>query len=121
MLGEHTKEIVKIQYIRKINNMELKEGDKYIHFTNRGGINKGEVKSCGSHTVIDSFNCVTYKKYHIFNTKGIMLELDGSDGKIYKVENEFTAEECKNFHNVIEKAQEMKSSYQDLHRNGVDL
>ena len=50
-----------------------------------------------------------------------MLELDGSDGKIYKVENEFTAEECKNFHNVIEKAQEMKSSYQDLHRNGVDL
>ena len=120
MLGEHTKEIVKIQHIRK-NNMDLKEGDKYIHFTNRGGINKGEVKSCGSHTVIDSFNCVTYKKYHIFNTKGIMLELDGSDGKIYKVVNELTPEQGKNVLDFMEKAQEMKSSYQELHRNGVEL
>jgi len=68
----------------------FKQGDKYIHFTKYGSINKGEVKSCGSATSIDTFNLVTYKKQHIISTKGIMLNLDGSDGRIYKIEEELT-------------------------------
>jgi hypothetical protein len=121
VLGEHTKEIVKIQYIKK-NNMMFKEGDKYIHFSKYGSINKGEVKSCGSTTVIDSFRCVTYKQYHIISTKGILLNLDGTDGRVYKVEDEFTPEEGENFINLMTKAKEIKSKrIEELHRNGVEL
>jgi hypothetical protein len=121
VLGEHTKEIVKIQYIKK-NNMMFKEGDKYIHFSKYGSINKGEVKSCGSTTVIDAFRCVTYKQYHIISTKGILLNLDGTDGRVYKVEDEFTPEEGENFINLMTKAKEIKSKrIEELHRNGVEL
>lgn len=121
MLGVHTKEIVKIQYIKKNNMTEFKPGSKYIHFTKYGSINKGEVKSCGSTTVIDSFRCVTYKQHHIISTKGILLNLDGTDGRVYKVEDEFTEEEGKNFINLMTKAQERKNLLQEQFRNGVEL
>jgi hypothetical protein len=80
----------------------FKEGDKYIHFTKYGSINKGEVQSCGYTTSIDIFNLVTYKVQHIISTKGIMLYLDGSDGKIYKVEEEITPEAAKRIQGVID-------------------
>ena len=102
--------------------MTFKEGDKYIHFSKYGSINKGEVQSCGSTTVIDAFRCVTYKQYHIISTKGILLNLDGSDGRVYKIEDEFTPEEGENFLNFMTKAQEIKSKrIEELHRNGVEL
>lgn len=109
--------------------MVFKEGDKYIHFTKYGSINKGEVKSCGSTTVVDAFRCVTYKQHYIISTKGILLNLDGTDGKVYKIEDEFTEEEGENFINAMRIAQEIKSNriqeykleYQNLHRNGVEL
>jgi hypothetical protein len=63
----------------------FKSGDKYIHFTKYGGVNKGEVKSYGETRVIDTKNCVEYLKPHIVTTKNIVLELDGSDGTIFKV------------------------------------
>jgi len=89
--------------------MMFKEGDKYIHFTKYGSINKDEVKSCGSTTVVDAFRGVTYKKLHIINTKGIMLCLDGSDGSVYKIEDELTPEESENIINVITKLKEKKT------------
>ena len=63
----------------------FKSGDKYIHFAKYGGVNKGEVKSYGETCVIDTKNCVEYLKPHIVTTKNIVLELDGSDGTIFKV------------------------------------
>jgi hypothetical protein len=63
----------------------FKSGDNYIHFTKNGSVNKGEVKSCGETRVIDTINCVEYLKPHIVTTKNIVLQLDGSDGTIFKV------------------------------------
>jgi hypothetical protein len=63
----------------------FKSGDKYIHFTKNGSINKGEVKSYCETCVIDTINCVEYLKPYIVTTKNIVLQLDGSDGTIFKV------------------------------------
>ncbi len=99
----------------------FEKGDKYIHFTKYGGINKGEVEYFGYVTVIDSVNGVQYKKYYIVTTKKISLELDGSDGKIYKVEREYTPEECERiatkFKNLSraknERLKEMEERFKD--------
>jgi hypothetical protein len=99
----------------------FKEGDKYIHFTKYGGINKGEVKSYGETHVMDTKNCVTYLKPHIITTKNILLELDGSDGTIFKVEKEYTIEESKKLSMTIEKMVEYKHKKMQEHRDGVEL
>lgn len=68
----------------------FQEGDSYIHFTKYGGINRGIVKQIGFVTHIRiKKNQLTelYKSYHIINDKNISLELDGTDGQIYKLEN----------------------------------
>lgn len=70
----------------------FKKGDKYIHFTKYGGVNKGEVHELHELNVLDTDNCCTYKKPSILTTKGISLCLDGSDGKIYKIESEMSKE-----------------------------
>ena len=90
----------------------FKEGDKYIHFTKYGSVNKGEVRSCGSTTSIDTQNLCSYKKLHIITTKGIMLELDGSDGKIYKIDHEYTPEQAENINNFIKSAIRKKTDEQ---------
>lgn len=79
----------------------FKEGDKYIHFTKYGGINKGEVKWAGYTTVIDTTNKVKYRKHYIVTTKNISLDLDGSDGRIYKIESELTDEQCEKIINTF--------------------
>ena len=85
----------------------FKPGSKYIHFTKYGSVNKGEVKSYNCHRVIDTKNLVTYNSPYIITTKGIVLNLDGSDGKIYEVDGEITVERAKRINesltNVIEK------------------
>jgi len=63
----------------------FKSGDKYIHFAKWDSVNKGEVKSYGETRVIDTKNCVEYLRPHIVTTKNIVLELDGSDGTIFKI------------------------------------
>jgi hypothetical protein len=88
----------------------FKEGDKYIHFTKYGSVNKGEVQSCGNHKVIDTKNFVTYHSQYIITTKGIILNLDGSDGKIYKIDGEFTVEGAKRINDVLTKAMEEKTN-----------
>lgn len=87
----------------------FKKGDKYIHFTKYGGVNKGEVEYFGYVNVIDSVRGVQYKKYYIVNTKKISLELDGSDGKIYKVEKEYTPEECERITNTFKNLSRIKN------------
>ena len=79
----------------------LKQGDKYIHFTKYGSVNKGEVQSCGYTTSIDTHNHASYRKYYIINTKGIMLNLDGSDGRIYEINEEYTPEQAEKVNNFL--------------------
>jgi hypothetical protein len=121
VVGEHTKEIAKIQYIKKTNNMTFKKGDKYIHFTKYGSVNKGEVQSCGGTTVMDTKNLVEYYSPTITTTKGIILHLDGSDGKIFKIENEYTIEEAQNLDNLLTMIQQRKSNIVEEIRDGVEL
>jgi hypothetical protein len=63
----------------------FKAGDNYIHFTKYGGINRGEVKWYGEVTTIDAANSVVYQKPYLVTTKNIILELDGTDGRIFKI------------------------------------
>ena len=99
----------------------FKEGDMYIHFTKYGGVNKGEVKSYVETHVMDTKNCVQYLKPHIITTKNILLELDGSDGKIFKVEKEYTIEEAKRLSMTFEKMTEYKHKKTQEYRDGVEL
>ena len=55
----------------------IEEGDKYIHFTKRGGINRGIVKSIGTVNVIDTNNKVSYTTYYMINEKNVQYQLDG--------------------------------------------
>jgi len=111
-LGELTKEIVKTKYtIRKNNIMsELTVGSKYIHFTKYGSVNKGEVELCCNEIIIDTKNLAKYYSPYIVNTKGILLNLDGRDGKIYKIEEELTIEGAKRIEDLLLKIQLQKSN-----------
>jgi len=67
----------------------FKEGDKYIHFTKYGGVNIEEVKTYFEtkvHTVKED-KALTYSRYSILTTKNFSLELDGTDGCIYKLDS----------------------------------
>ena len=99
----------------------FKVGDRYIHFTKYGGVNKGEVKSYGETHIIDTKNCVEYLKTHIITTTNILLELDGSDGKIFKVEKEYTIEESKSLSTTLQKMVEYKNKKVQEHIEGVEL
>lgn len=68
----------------------FKPGDRYIHFTKYGGINKGEVEFEGGWLVIDRDNKSMYDRRFIKTTKGFILDLDGSDGKVYKIVEDIT-------------------------------
>lgn len=73
--------------------MKFKKGDKYIHFTKRGSINKGTVESINKIHVTDTDNCCVYDKYYLVNEKNISYSLDGEDGRFYKIDKEYTKEE----------------------------
>lgn len=87
-------------------------GDKYIHFTKYGGVNKGEVKRAGKTTVLDTKNKVNYIKHYIVSTKNIALDLDGSDGQIFKIESELTDEQCENIINTFGRLSRRKTERQ---------
>lgn len=77
-------------------------GDKYIHFTKYGGVNFGEVKSFGFHEIIDGRLGIHYLVPHISTVKKFNLSLDGSDGKICKINHEMTSEELEKWTRVGE-------------------
>ena len=96
-------------------------GDTYIQFTKFGGVNKGKVKTYNETFVIDTKNCVRYLKPHIITEKNIVLDLDGSDGKIFKVEKEYTTEEIKELSIINQKITEDNRLKPQEYRNGVEL
>jgi len=67
----------------------MKKGDKYIHFTKYGSVNKGIIDSVSNRTHIDISNGVVYKKPYMRNTVGVAYELDGTDGLFYIIDREF--------------------------------
>ena len=91
----------------------FQRGDKYIHFTKYGGVNKGEIQDFQEIHVLDTDNCCTYKKVSILTTKGISLCLDGSDGKIYKIESEISEKRAKDLGKAFKKLANHKHRPED--------
>ena len=88
--------------------MKLKSGDKYIHFTKRGSINKGTVDRIDKIHVTDTDNCCVYIKYYMVNEKNISYSLDGEDGRFYKIDKEYTKEESETLANAFKHMLDLK-------------
>lgn len=72
--------------------MMFNEGDKYIHFTKYGGINRGEVKRYGQTIHWDTTVNTAYYEPYIVTAKDFNIKLDGSDGRVYKIKEDITEE-----------------------------
>lgn len=70
----------------------FKQGDNYIHFTKYGGVNKGEVEWHGTQINWDTDNMVAYHLPYIKSTKGIVIHLNGEDGRVFKIKEDITEE-----------------------------
>jgi hypothetical protein len=68
----------------------FKKGDKYIHFTKYGGVNKGEVEYFGETIRWDTVNMVAYHIPYVKTTMGHIIHLEGSDGRIFKIKEDIT-------------------------------
>lgn len=96
--------------------MEMfKKGDKFIHYTKHGGVNIGEVADIHLVRSHDLKNLCIYINYSIFTTNGVRLSLDGSDGRVYKIDQELTQERA----DTIDKG--MKIFKDRKHRPHKDL
>ena len=73
----------------------FKKEDKYIHFTKYGGVNKGEVEWYGTQINWDTENMVAYHIPYIRSTKGIIIHLNGEDGRVYKIAQEISEDTLK--------------------------
>jgi hypothetical protein len=71
--------------IIKLKIPKFKVGDEYIHFTKYGGVNKGIVRRIIPTTVFNLQHGCKYEKYDIVNDLGIMINIDGTDGLVYKI------------------------------------
>jgi hypothetical protein len=100
--------ITTISYIRYM----FKEGDKYIHFTKYGGVNKGEVQRYGQTMNHDYENEVVYVSTYIISTMGHVITLDGSDGRVYKVNEDMDPEMLKKLKSSTEVLVELKNRKQ---------
>jgi hypothetical protein len=100
--------ITTISYIRYM----FKEGDKYIHFTKYGGVNKGEVQRYGQTMNHDYENEVVYVSTYIISTMGHVISLDGSDGRVYKVNEDMDPEMLKKLKSSTEVLVELKNRKQ---------
>ena len=74
----------------------LKEGDTYIRFTKYGSVIIGTVKKVGEINVVDSKNKVCYKKQYMVTDKDIPVDLDGTDGQVFKVERTLSDSDLEN-------------------------
>ena len=70
----------------------LTPGSKYIHFTKYGGVNKGEVEWYGTQINWDTENMIAYHIPYIKSTKGIVIHMNGEDGRLYKIKGDITEE-----------------------------
>lgn len=73
----------------------FKTGDRYIHFTKYGSINFGTVKHVHEVNIVDAENKVVYVSVSIITDKNNCLELDGSDGRIYRIIKDLNEDEIR--------------------------
>ena len=90
----------------------FKEGDRYIHFTKYGGVNKGEVQRYGQTMNHDYENEVVYVSTYIISTMGHVISLDGSDGRVYKINEDMDPEMLKKLKSSTEVLVELKNRKQ---------
>ena len=86
----------------------FEEGDKYIQVTKSGSVTKAVIKYCGVVNCIDTINGVSYQRPYIVNEKNIHYDLDGTDGKFYKVTDEYNKEQCEEMVLAYKKLMELK-------------
>jgi hypothetical protein len=68
--------------------IQFKVGDKYIRISPYGGITTGiitRISYITYHQTVGNEN-YSYKSWYIINDTGIILEINGDDGEIYKLE-----------------------------------
>ena len=70
----------------------FKENDGYIHFTKYGGVNKGVVRRVGETIKWDTDNMVAYHIPYIETNVGHIINLDGEDGRVFKIKKDITEE-----------------------------
>jgi hypothetical protein len=104
---------------RTLKNLTMfKQGDKYIHFTKYGGVNKGEVEWYGESINWDTDNMVAYHIPYIKSTKGIVIRLNGEDGKVFKIKNDITEEMLNKLKGSATFFEEMRNRKQRLKNEG---
>ena len=99
----------------------FKKGDKYIHFTRYGGVNKGEVEWYGTQINWDFENKVAYHIPYIKSTKGIVIHLNSKDGKVYKIENDITEEMLMKLKSSIGVLEELKNRKEEHKKKTFEI
>jgi hypothetical protein len=85
-------------------------GDKFIHYTKYGGVNIGEVQSINITKCFDTNNKVVYDRLVIITTNSVALDTDGSDGRIYKINNFMSEEGVERLENLLDNLHEKKEN-----------
>lgn len=88
---------------------QFEPGSKYIHFTKYGGVNKGEVQRYGQTMNHDYENEVVYVSTYILSTMGHVISLDGSDGRVYKINETMDPEMLNKLKSSVEVLDELKN------------
>ena len=92
----------------------FKENDGYIHFTKYGGVNKGVVRRVGETIKWDTDNMVAYHIPYIETTVGHIINLDGEDGRVFKIKKDITEEmlrKLKSSSTVLEELKNRKEEH----------
>ena len=88
----------------------FESGDKFIHYTKYGGVNICEVKEVNVVKCFDTDNKVIYDKPVIITTNNVALETDGSDGRIYKINNFMSDDGVERLNNLVKNLHEKKEN-----------
>lgn len=94
------------------------KGDKYIHFTKYGGVNKGEVESCGETIKWDTENMVAYHIPYIKTTVGHIIHMNGDDGRVFKIKSDITEDMLNKLKGSATFFEEMRNRKQRLKNEG---
>ena len=88
----------------------FEKGDKFIHYTKYGGVNIGEVREVNYTQVYDTDNLVIYERPVLITTNSVILELDGSDGRIFKVKDVMTENGAERLETLVKTLKEKKEN-----------
>ena len=97
----------------------FKQGDKYIHFTKYGGVNKGEVEWYGSTMNHDYQNEVVYVSHYIRSTIGHIISTDGSDGRVYRINEDMDPEMLRKLKSSTEVLIELKNRKKYINERSI--